>query len=63
MALSDSSEYWQPIYRKTHEKRNKYPPHECIPRDVPDGTPFKWFCVICHRKINAKNWKIKHDFS
>lgn len=62
MALPDSAEYWWPTEHREHKTKRVYPAHECTPRDVPDGTPYKWFCVICHKKINAGNWKKKHNF-
>ena len=59
--MTDTAEFWNDVHHHYVKpvkefKRKKYPEHFCVPKEVPDGTPFKWFCIICGRKINKQNY-------
>ena len=63
--MTDTAEYWADVHRRrinyTEPPRPKrqYSSHECTPKDVPDGTPFKWFCTVCGQKINPGKWRLR----
>jgi len=63
--MTDTAEYWDDIHRhkrafietKIKQKPQCIPAYLCEPRDVPDGTPFKWFCKHCGHKMNKANYR------
>ena len=63
MALSDSAEYWFDRGRRHFPKTKKTTRKPCTdhhPKDVPDGTAFKWFCPNCGEKINKGKYLTTH---
>ena len=55
---TDCTEDWGIVSReKIKWPKQKYPPHNCVPRGGLPGTPFRRFCKVCGKAFSKRGKK------
>ena len=57
MSLSDSAEYWWPIFHEDGPKKHTKIAHDCKPRGGVPGTYKRNFCPICGNRFSSNYFK------